>query len=197
MEGKFPVGEFLSQRMLAEETGAVVITVRSCLRRLENEGLIENVPKWGVRIPIDTPEKVRDRYFMREVLEVAALARLRENMNDDLKRELLRIAKKCDEMEKDSPDAYRKFAEAHNEFHSLIAKASGSELLMKFLGQMNLRSIMLYNARRIWATREPDDSHYHEKYAEIIMNAPWAEALGKVKEHIQKALDAELQVLKS
>ena len=197
LAGKFPVGEFLSQRMLAEKTGAVVITVRSCLRRLENEGLIENIPKWGVRIPKDTPEKVKDRYFMREVFEIAAVKRLRENFKEEYKNKLIIAAKRCDMMKKKSPDSYRQFAEAHNAFHVLIAELAGSELLLRFLQQMNLRSIMLFNAKRIWASKPTTEKQHHEKYVEIIFNAPWEKALEKVEDHIRAGLEDELNVLSS
>jgi DNA-binding transcriptional MocR family regulator len=49
LAGELPVGEFLSQRKLAELAGTSVISVRGALRQLENEGLIENVPRAGVR----------------------------------------------------------------------------------------------------------------------------------------------------
>lgn len=71
--GELPAGEFLSQRKLAARSGVSVISVRGALRSLENEGLIENAPKWGVRIPQDTPATFTDRYFMRETLEVGLI----------------------------------------------------------------------------------------------------------------------------
>ena len=197
LAGEFPVGEFLSQRMLAKKTGAVVITVRSCLRRLENEGLIENIPKWGVRIPQDTPEKIQDRYFMREVFETAAVKRLREHFQEEFKYKLMAAAKKCDTMKKKYPESYKEFAAVHNEFHVLIAELAGSELLLRFIKQMNLRSMMLFNAKRIWASKPPAEKHHHEKYVEIILNAPLEKVLEKVKEHIRAGLDDELNALSS
>ena len=76
LAGQLPRNEFLSQRMLAEKADSVVITVRAALRRLEKDGLVEGVPKWGFRIPQETEETVRDRYFVRELLEAAAARRI-------------------------------------------------------------------------------------------------------------------------
>jgi DNA-binding GntR family transcriptional regulator len=98
---------------------------------------------------------------------------------------------------KKSPESYRKFAEIHNEFHALIAELAGSELLLRFIKQMNLRSMMLFNAKRIWASKPPAEKYHHEKYVETILNAPLEKALEKVKEHIRAGLVDELSVLNS
>ncbi|MBL4702200.1 MAG: GntR family transcriptional regulator [Phycisphaeraceae bacterium] len=45
VDNKLPQGEFLSQRKLAESVGATLVTLRSSLRSLENDGLVENVPR--------------------------------------------------------------------------------------------------------------------------------------------------------
>ena len=81
LRGELPVGKFLSQRMLCERAGVAEVTVRPALRLLQNEGLIEYIPRWGVRVPVETEDSLRDRYFMREVLEVAAFKRVIELNN--------------------------------------------------------------------------------------------------------------------
>ena len=194
LDGELPAGEFLSQRMLAERTGAVVITVRSCLRSLENDGLIENVPKWGTRIPVDTPEKIEDRYFMRETLEIAALRKIREAAKDTHRLELLAAAAKCDAVTLGAPGSLRDFAAAHLEFHALFAKLSGSELLEKFLNQMNLRSMMHLNAQRGWL-KGTDWANHHSGYVEALFALPLEAAEGKVREHMRNGKNSELEAL--
>ncbi len=68
--GSLPKGEFLSQRMLAELADTSIISVREALKRLEYEYLLESVPKWGVRIPVETRARIKDLYGIREALEV-------------------------------------------------------------------------------------------------------------------------------
>lgn len=195
LTGEFPVGEFLSQRMLAEKVGAAVVTVRSCLRRLENDGLIENIPKWGVRIPKDTPERVMDRYFMRETLEVAAVQRIHSTMKPEYQERLMPIAAQCDRMQRGTPESYRAFAEIHHQLHQLIGELAGSELLLNFLGKMNLQSMMLRNAKRIWAVKPPAEADHHQKYVKAILEAPLDEALAKVSEHTRSGMQDELTAL--
>ena len=111
LTGKLPQGEFLPQRGLAQQVGATIVTLRSALRLLGNDGLIENVPKWGVRIPVDTIKSVTDRYYVRELLEVGAAEKLLGNPTEDMQAELIGLAKECDRMAPDSPESYRGFAE--------------------------------------------------------------------------------------
>jgi DNA-binding transcriptional MocR family regulator len=46
MENRLPRGEFLSQRKLADMTGASIISVREALKKLEHEGIVESIPRW-------------------------------------------------------------------------------------------------------------------------------------------------------
>lgn len=198
LSGELPTGKFLSQRMLAEKTNAVVITVRSALRRLENEGLIENVPKWGVRIPEDTLEKIKDRYFMREVLEFAAIQRIRGErlLTEELSRKLEKSAVACDRVYPDSERSMKDFAALHAEFHLLISEASGSELLLRAVNRMNLRSIMFFNARRAWFKEIPSElKNYHQNYLAKILDAPISKAKDAVHRHMARGTDMELKCL--
>jgi len=70
LENELPKGKFLSQRMLAKMTNTSVVSVREALKKLEYEGLIESIPRWGVRIPILTKEILKESYIMREAIEV-------------------------------------------------------------------------------------------------------------------------------
>jgi DNA-binding GntR family transcriptional regulator len=197
LEGEFPAGKFLSQRMLAEKANAVVITVRTSLRRLENEGLIENVPKWGVRIPEDTPEKIKDRYFMREILEIAAVQRIREGkpLADTLRGKLLETAAACDKMRPDA-GSLKDFAYMHARFHQLIAESSGSGLLLGAMNRMNLRTVMFFNARRAWLKElsTPTEKH-HQNYLEQILETPMEKAFAAIRAHLARGLSMELKYL--
>ncbi|MFW5843559.1 MAG: GntR family transcriptional regulator, partial [Spirochaetota bacterium] len=108
--GELPRGTFLSQRMLAAKCGVNVVTVRGALRQLENDGLIENVPQWGVRIPEETEEAVRDRYFLREILEVAAVRKIVGRRDEIDPAELTARAVACDTLSSEPGDDYKEYA---------------------------------------------------------------------------------------
>ncbi|MBO7147022.1 MAG: GntR family transcriptional regulator [Lentisphaeria bacterium] len=198
LAGGFPVGEFLPQRSLANDVDATIVTLRSALRLLENDGLIENVPKWGVRIPAEDEASLRDRYFMREVLELGAVQRLFElhRQDESVKVTLLKMAKDCDEMKPENPDSYRNFAEKHAALHHRIVEYSGSKLLVKEIERLNFRSMMLTNSSRGWL--QGNDYRFTTHHSDLIQDLftlPEAQALEAMRKHIRYGLELELNVI--
>ena len=195
LTGTLPKGEFLPQRGLAEKVGATIVTLRSALRLLGNDGLIENVPKWGVRIPVDTIKSVTDRYYVRELLEVGAAEKLLENPTEAMQCELIALAKECDRMAPDSPESYCGFAAKHARLHLRMAELSGNQLLQT-LTRLNFRSMMLSNARNAWMIQlDYLQNAHHESFIRDLFSLPRAEALNTVHAHIRRGLRMELAVL--
>jgi DNA-binding GntR family transcriptional regulator len=198
LEGGLPIGKFLPQRSLAADVNATIVTLRSALRLLENDGLIENVPKWGVRIPEEDEASLRDRYFLREVLELGALKRMLECYRDDeqVKKELLKLARACDEMKPENPDSFREFAEKHIKLHSKIVEYSGSKLLIREIERLNFRSMMLTNSSRGWL--QSSDYRFTTHHSDLIMDLftlPESEAMETMRKHIRYGLELELNVI--
>jgi DNA-binding GntR family transcriptional regulator len=199
LSGGLPVGEFLPQRGLASQVEATIVTLRSALRLLENDGLIENIPKWGVRIPIETEKELRDRYYLREILELGAAAKLLElhRFDSAVLEDLLHFARACDALKPEKPDACRRFAELHASLHIRMAEYSGNELLAKNLERLNLRSMMLSNSQRIWRDQQEYLlENYHENLIKEIFSLPSEKALAALREHIQHGLSKELEAIK-
>lgn len=192
----FPQGEFLSQRKLAAEVGATIVTLRSSLRLLENDGLIENVPKWGVRVPVETEGSLKDRYYFREIIEAGAVRKIRE-INPFKAREILLLkAKICDELWPNTENSAQAFAQAHMELHLAIADLSGNHYLSSELRRINFRSMMLSNAKRGWEIYQNIEmSNYHGDFIRHLFDGTAAEAEAAVTEHIRSGCDAELRVL--
>lgn len=194
LDGSLPIGEFLSQRKLASLLECSLITVRAAMRQLENEGLMENVPRWGGRIPVETADTVRDRYFMRELLEIAAVRRFvtEKRYNENHFREL---ARNCDEMSGNTDEAIHEFARRHFDFHGYIAECSNSPLLVEFLKKLSSRSLMIMNAYRGWARGTDRSSNYHQDLAVILINGTVEVAERAMLEHMQSGLEHELEAL--
>ena len=104
LEGELPRGEFLSQRMLAEIADTSIISVREALKRLENDRLIESIPRWGVRIPIETRERIVEMYGVREAVEVMIAYLLCKDNNQRSKKEILKLADEIDGIDTTNPD---------------------------------------------------------------------------------------------
>ncbi len=197
LSGELPKGEFLPQRGLAQRVGATIVTLRSALRLLGNDGLIENVPKWGVRIPVDTGKTITDRYYVRELLEVGAAEKLLEHPTEAIKTELTALARECDRMTPYSPESYQNFAGKHIRLHLRMAELSGNQLLVQTLTRLNFRSMMLSNARNAWMIQLDylQDAH-HENFIRDLFRLPHDAALQSVRDHVRRGLRMELAVLK-
>lgn len=195
LNGVLPVGEFLSQRKLAELAGSSVISVRGALRNLENEGLLENVPRMGVRIPVETPKAVRERYLVRKALESAAVEQTCGNLSDGAANRLLDLAAKLDHLAAGQTEGtYLEFARLHLEFHLLIAENTGSPLLVQMIRRVINPSLMLLNAVRSW--EHPSELHQnHTALAQVIIGGDTRAAIREMQTHIQIGLESEIASL--
>lgn len=193
---RLPQGEFLSQRKLAESVGATIVTLRSSLRLLENDGLLENIPKWGVRIPVPDEKSIQDRYYVRELLEVGAVDKMLDNHDPAIRDILEKKAAECDKVKLIDEADYLKFARIHADLHLAITQLSGNELLSRELNRLNFRSMMLSNSQHAWAAHnEVYSDSYHRDFIQTLFNSSRAEALEAVREHIRDGCKWELITL--
>jgi DNA-binding GntR family transcriptional regulator len=194
LEGKLPTQKFLSQRMLAATVNTNISTIRTALRLLENDNLIENVPQWGVRIPLETEEVLRDRYFLRELLEVGAvklIIRKRKSENLDISS-IIEKASLCDKVAREEPKDISKFSKVHFDFHLELAQKSGSPLLLQSLEKIHFRSLIQSHAKRGWAT----GSHInHQLLVDVILAGDEKIAIEEMTKHIKGGLESELNTL--
>jgi DNA-binding GntR family transcriptional regulator len=195
LAGRLPTGEFLSQRKLADLTGTSVISVRGALRQLENEGLIENVPRAGVRIPQDTPSSIRNRYFVRTALETAAVEHIHGRLTAAQTKSLRQMAIELDRlMGIHTEETRQEFARLHHDFHLLIAESTGNPLLVQMLRRIINPSLMMLNASRSW--RQPCELHQnHTALAKAIIEGETKDAVQAIREHIHVGLASELAAL--
>lgn len=196
LHGTLPIGVFLSQRQLADQVKAAVVTVRGALRRLEGDGLVESQPKWGFRIVQETEEQLRDRYFMREILEVTAVERIVERRDPADEKRIRELAKYCDEASDCASGVnVTEFAERHSNLHLTMAKCSGSTILAETLERMNLRSLMLTNAARGWGRGRDRLPSYHQELVEAIFTYDKEKAVAAIRQHVRRGLEWELEAI--
>lgn len=193
LAGELPKDEFLSQRKLAERVDTNLTTVRTALRHLENDGLIENVPQWGVRIPLETEARLRDLYFMRETLEVAAVRRLVQDKDSIDIATIRDNARRCDELARKLPQSMVEYNEAHYDFHMELAKQSGSELLVHSLNRIHFRSWLMRHDVRLWTRK---DLVNHQRMVDLIFSTPEKVAVAEIRDHIRGGLEGELAELR-
>jgi DNA-binding GntR family transcriptional regulator len=122
--GTIGPGERVRQEEVAQRSGASRLPVREALRMLAAEGLIENEPHKGARVPRLSMREVDVMYRMREQLEPLALAESLPELTAD---DLARLGDIQDRIEQDG-DVGR-FLELDREFHLLTYRGCRVEQL--------------------------------------------------------------------
>lgn len=129
--GQLKQGEKLTEQELCREYGVSRTPIREALRRLEADGLVENIPNRGAFVIGLSDQDYRDMFEMRKAYEIQAV-----------KWAIERITKKeMDELEETFE--FMEFYTARNDiekmliinigFHGVIYKASHNRILQKQL----------------------------------------------------------------
>ncbi len=157
---RFQPGARLNIESIARELEVSRTPVWEAVRRLEQEGLVENIPNRGVFMSALTAEKVLDLYAVREVLEGMA-ARLAATRIDysSLQKMSECIQRQREVIENQDILAYSKL---DFEFHATVYDACGNEWLKELLETIKnkMRPLTLH--------MQPDFSKLIDQHAELI-----------------------------
>jgi DNA-binding GntR family transcriptional regulator len=128
VDGKFPLGEALSELKLAAAYDVSRTPVREALTALQLQGLIEIRPQSGSFVFMPSEEDVGELAEFRRVIEVTSLRFCFARRREDTLRQMRAAA---DEMERAS-DADDRLGVAHADtaFHEAIAKNSANDYLL-------------------------------------------------------------------
>lgn len=136
INNELPAGSRLIEAKLAEEFGVSRTTLRSAMRDLHNDGLVEITPRRGCFVARMDPADIRDICFARYVLEAGAAAELRADADvlDQLEAALDAMAGAAAEGDLEA------VVDADTRLHGLIVEAGGrrrvAELWHELDGQM-------------------------------------------------------------
>jgi len=128
---RFEPGARLNVEQLAKEFGVSRTPVWEAVGRLEQEGLLENIPNRGVFMAVLTAEIALDLYEVREVLEGMAARLAASRINDKtLERIECCLIDQRPIVEAGDLIAYSRL---DFEFHAAIYEASGNAVLQELL----------------------------------------------------------------
>lgn len=151
LANEFEPGEKLVQEQIAALFGVSRMPLHKAFQMLENEMLVENLPRRGFYVTEIDNALMLDAFECREALEGIAVRRATQVVSEEELEELKNLfapfvgKKKID---------IKKYIEADQEFHNTILKISGNQVLQKFEVVKNITS-QTYRGGLI---REPEET---------------------------------------
>ena len=194
LENKLEKGEFISQRKLAAIAGTSIVSVREALKRLEHEYLVENIPKWGVRIPVETRERIINLYAIREALEVMAAYMLAGHIEERDAGLLWEAAEACDLSSTEDAHDLERFSEMHRRFHLQLADATKNRILEQELERLRVRSLIFQSTKADWYRDLDNPEWWHRHLVEEVLSGDTDRAQEAMHLHVQHGLRHDLKL---
>ena len=185
----------LDERFLAETLGVSRTPIREALSRLEQEGLVEMIPRRGAFVVRKTKEEILDVITAWAAIEGMAARLAAENASAEQLGQLRRLFVTFTGDRKPAANI-DEYSDTNIEFHQLIISLSGSELLQKLADTLfvHMRAIRTKTiAERDRASRSIID-HMHIIEAIENKDADLAERLARehcfgLADHIKEYAD--------
>jgi DNA-binding GntR family transcriptional regulator len=174
LDNVYPPGHQALEQALAEELGISRTPLREALIRLQKEGLVEVVPRHGVRVLPVSPEDMKQIYEILAALEslAAELAAKRKPSAAELapleqaSRDMAR-ALKADDLES--------WAEADERFHRHLLALSGNRLLAETVLNFWDRA---HRVRRFTLRLRPKPVHSTKEHTALLERIRAGDAAG-------------------
>ena len=128
LNGEFEPGERLIEMKIAHQMQTSQAPVREAIRELEATGLLETLPNRGSRVRKVSNQELFDIYDVRAQLEGYA-AEIDCQKKISISNELTEAVERM--IEAANRDELMLFSSINHEFHSIIIKNAGNEILLK------------------------------------------------------------------
>jgi len=127
-------GSQIAQSQMVQRYDFGITPVREALKRLEQDGYVQSVPRYGYIITPINIKDIDDIYDLRLILEKSSVRLAAQRASDEQLAQLLERANFSYRF-KDT-ESYRIFLEMNNAFHVAIALTSGNRKLADTLASL-------------------------------------------------------------
>src|SRR3954470_21236680 len=181
LSGTLAPGERLIEEQLTRRFGTSRAPLREALRLLGQQGLVEHLPRRGVRVVELSPRDIDELFSLRDALEQFALRSALTAGPSAGALEQLRLA--VETMERTSRAEQ---AVAHRDFHLALA-ALADHAHLRHVYESILLQLQLYmatNMRREAEARSPEEgARRHRRLYDVIVSGDVDAALAELAEH--------------
>ncbi|MBW9172561.1 GntR family transcriptional regulator [Clostridium estertheticum] len=164
--GDLEQGERLVETFIAENMGVSRTPVREALRKLEVEGLAENIPRKGTLVKGISKKDIIEIYEMREVLEGLEFRLACLNLSTLQITVLKEIIGKMEESVITNDMLW--YWSLHKEFHEIILFACGNSRLINEMKQVYEYLIRLRNFTLVMNKRVKEAMIEHKQIVEAF-----------------------------
>jgi DNA-binding GntR family transcriptional regulator len=182
LANEFEPGSKLKQEYIAAMFGVSRMPLHRAFQMLENELLIESIPRRGFFVTKISIDQLIDAFECREALEGIAARRAAKNITKDQLEYLKLLFDKFIDVEEISIAEY---LESDQEFHNMIMKISGNKILnrLELLGNNTIRTF------RGGLLRPPKETlKEHLEIYRALANGDGDLAEKLVREHTHKSM---------
>ena len=195
LKGQLKPGERLLENHLADKLGVSRTPVREALRMLEQENLVELIPRRGAQVLDISAEDIKNIVEIRSALEVVSIRHACQKMDNDSLKELKKHNAEF-EAAFEARD-YEGVATADEKFHDVIFSAAGNKRLVVIISNIQAQ---VYRYRmaylKVYETKTAVLNH-HRNIIEAIEKHDAALGEKVMAEHIEHQTQVILKSLKN
>jgi DNA-binding GntR family transcriptional regulator len=202
LAGDWIAGDVLSELAVAKELGISRTPVREAFRDFEQEGVLEQVPRFGTRVKALSRGDLVELYELREALEPYAVAQAAGRLSaadaetlQTLCRDMTAVAEDLRKRHKALPDAatMKRLMSADLAFHQLLIRAAGNRRMMKIVADSRLIARIFATPRQEHNVTVIEETHrYHSRILEAVKTGRGDEARKFMIAHIRASMKEAL-----
>jgi DNA-binding GntR family transcriptional regulator len=168
--GKFRASEKISEEELAEQLGVSRTPIREAIRVLEQQGLVEVIPKDGTYVTSFDSDQIKDGLHVRVALEQLALKQSIERLSDsEWRKHCDHLQDLVDQMLKAAEDFdAEKDAELDIDWHTAIIDASRNQNLSRTWRLTGLSHFIWSIEYRLYPLNQNDLLSHHERHQKLL-----------------------------
>lgn len=188
----WPPGMRVIEKEIADSTGASRSTIRYAISALVGQGILDSTSH-GVIVPNLNDKALRDLFEFRTIIEVAAVGLVCDRATDG---QLKKIASCVVKMEKALEiGALIDFMKSDEEFHQVLADASGNERIIQIMPVFRLQTVKYRSRHMLLAGNPSSRLKEHKLISKMLLDRNKSKAMEAMENHLKKTSEAILSII--
>jgi DNA-binding GntR family transcriptional regulator len=194
INGFLEQGQKIVAREVANKFGVSDIPVREALKKLESDGLVENIPHVGSRVSLINIKKAGEIFAIRLELEAFAARLAAKNADAKGIDELQKIVDEIDIcLEQED---VKQVSRLNTAFHQKLYQLSGNEMLYELIHSLMERSQYSKSVFTLVSDRREKSNKEHQQIVDALRKGIPEEAEKALRAQKEYAFNALLNKLK-